>query len=1003
MGQITVINPSGSEIRVDESSWPYLERLGYRHKTTEETFSEAREESREEYFEGPVQTAKAFGEGVIRGATFNLIDPDSEQARGRQEFHPVAEGVGQVAGIVGPSVLAGGSGAAGAIARLTPAGRTAVTAERVGAAATSSRLGQLAIGGTVEGVTERTGALIGSALAGDEITPEAIQRELGYGALFGFGGGVLARGAEKTAHKLLSKADEVDGALKKTAEGVVEETSLEPPRNPLYDTPQAFQYGKRIKGVVADAGANLDKRLFAASEEFETWRNLANDMNAGIPDATPAPLSKAAPLPGNKTPLAKGLQGPADAAIDVTDSQIISADPLTQQVGADQIIEEARAPLGVGLHELDPQELVDRGLYQLGKPQRPGIDRLRGALKKGIDLKPVQLIEYPDGSLEIANGRHRIQAHLEMWLPVRVEVDKAAEGAVRAENRVSFAKADDAAPAGSGTPSGGTANLKAKPKQAGTVKLQPEAKPVGSREPTVRLRPDADDAAIKADSASAGVDPNKTANLRMPTADELRAKIEAAVDPVQAADEAAKTLFKGPGVDAADFWGKEIVRRGKGIMDMLAAKTVLKEAPDLSLEAISKMSEDDIVGVTQWLDRLAKVDPETAGVVQAEMRQALGKAAPKLRGFEALDILEYHKMSQQTVERLAGSHDAGKEAVALWATLRGLDAKFADKAAKAAARKSTRKLAEESTEDAVEAAGNRLGGFKGWLVKKAGGNLGKKAAGAMVGSTVGGPVGFIAGWAITESMLKGGGGALGKTVTNAKRKALIAVAKGLNKVAVGPGRPAAIVRLSSGDRLKREDDDTKDTNEVVQRRIDEALYAAGPGRERLAEVLSPLRMRSPELAASIEADARRRAEYLAKYAPRKPGWAAMVQGPWRFSQDQIDRFAAVYSAVNDPQTVLDDFANGTLTPDAAAAFRATSPGLYNLVSQYVMENFDPAESDYKQRFYVSMLTGVPYDPTLMMTPSLQQDFAKPSPQGMSLGNSDAEMMQTDAQRSEQVA
>jgi hypothetical protein len=135
----------------------------------------------------------------------------------------------------------------------------------------------------------------------------------------------------------------------------------------------------------------------------------------------------------------------------------------------------------------------------------------------------------------------------------------------------------------------------------------------------------------------------------------------------------------------------------------------------------------------------------------------------------------------------------------------------------------------------------------------------------------------------------------------------------------------------------------------------------------------------------METDARRRAEYLARFAPRKPAWAAQMGAQWQYPQDQIDRFAAVYRAVTQPASVLEDFGNGTLTPDAAAAWRETSPGMYKMVAQFVMEHFDASEASYAERFNVSMLLGAPMDPTMHMVPSLQGDFQRNPPQGTSLG------------------
>lgn len=1003
MGQLTVINPQGSEINVDESSWPYLERLGYRQKTTEETFSEAREASREDYYSGGTQAAKAFGEGFVRGASFNLLDPDSEQAQGREEFQGFASTAGEITGIVAPAVLSGGTGTVGTLARLTPAGKVAQVAERIGVGAATSRAGQLGIAGAIEGVGERTGALVGAALAGDEVTPEAIQQQIGYGALFGFGAGVAGAGVEKLAKRMLrpAPADNVDDVVK------------DPPRSPLYDSPEAFQYNKRIGSVIEEQKKYLDDEIAKADEEWRIWQreyNMARpprdllgakgphtrDIDAeavfGDTNMRERALQDQVALAEIGNPSRAGFS-PATQELDVGDFQ--------RSLGARlaPLQSEPVAPLGIGIHEVAPQDLLRRGVYQLGEAQGPGIARVKRAMEEGKDLPPIQVIEYEDGGLEIMNGRHRLQAAIELGRPLKVEVDKPAKGASRKGlNRVGgpdaeFRFSDDAPAPGSKTavfagpptrqmPAGGA---------AGSGDLFGAPVPFSGKKTVAGMD------VAEMDAYAKELERNRTIEI-MPGSRRDTVKIPKG-DTVKI--DSSKTQPGGPGInDVADYAGKLASDAQDRALKLHLARRVLDKAPDLGLDAIAKLDEKGIAKLSwDFFDQLEKQAPDVAGALRAELQGALGNAAPKLRDFSALDVMEYHKLSKQTIEKLAGSHDSGKEIVALWATLKGVDNKLSAKAAKTVAKSAV----ESATEAAQEKLGGgpKVGGFKGWMIKKAGGNLGKKMGAAALGAHLGGPAGFVLGWAGAEAMLKGGGGAVGKTVTNAKRAALVATAKAMQAATSGKGRAAAAVRLTATDRLKRRDDEPSDTQQLVAARIDEALWAAGPGRERLADTLSSLRAQSPELAAAVEADARRRAEYLAKYAPRKPGWAAMYPGEWQYPQDQVERFARVHEAVNDPQAVLEDFAAGTLTPDAAAAFRTTSPGLFKLVSQYVMEHFDPKNANYPLRFSVSMLLGVPFDATLLQVPALQQNFAKPSPQGMSLGSAgstDAEI--TDAQRAE---
>jgi hypothetical protein len=840
VGKVTVLNGKGDKRDVDESALPYLQKLGWREETTDEAFTAANTASREDYYSGFTQTAKAFGEGAIRGASLGLIDPDSEQAQFREEYHPVASTAGEITGIVAPAVLSGGAGAAATGARLTPAGIVARGAEKIGADVTKRRVGQLAVAGTLEGVGQATGGLVGRALAGDEVTPEAITHELGMGALFGLGGGIAARGIEMGVDKIRRV---VTAADEKAAMSAVDDLlGEEAPRPGLYSSPAAYQYDKGVKGAVKDAENAIIQKLDSAAHEFETWGSLADDINAGIPD-------------------------------------------------------EAALAIDNGTGPLRPRDTADI------RSPKPAATR---------DVSPSQVVDSVDAPMQTA----------------KLRVEQAPDDDLAAV----IADAGDTGP-------------------LRTVKL---------RDPTVALR-----------------SPTK----KLPKLDDVvKAGEEVSTEELE---DVARTMFDGR-IPDDNVFGKEVARRGKDIMGMIHARQVLKDLPDLSLDSLSKMSLDEVSDVAKKLDTIGKYAPEAAQQLDASMRDALGKAAPGLRDFDALDVLGYHKVSEDAVAKLAEVHDSAKNVVALWSTLKAMDGAVGKAAGKSAAK--------AAIEAGTEAAKNKglLTRIKEGVVKRAAG----KAAASVVGGAAMGPVGYVVGWAVSDVLMGGATAAKGVagTITATKRKALLATAKGL-KALTGRGRPAAISHMATRDKLAAPislsdttHEEAKNEQALVAARIEQASFAASSaGRERLADVLTPLRAKSPELAAAMEQDARRRAEYLARFAPRKPAWAAQMGAQWQYPQDQIDRFAAVYRAVTQPASVLEDFGAGTLTPDAAAAWRETSPGMYKMVAQFVMEHFDASEASYAERFNVSMLLGAPMDPTMHMVPSLQGDFVRNPPQGTSLG------------------
>jgi hypothetical protein len=879
VGKVTVLNGKGDKRDVDESALPYLQKLGWREETTDEAFTAANTASREDYYSGFTQTAKAFGEGAIRGASLGLINPDSEQAQFREEYHPVASTAGEITGIVAPAVLSGGAGAAATGARLTPAGIVARGAEKIGADVTKRRVGQLAVAGTLEGVGQATGGLVGRALAGDEVTPEAITHELGMGALFGLGGGIAARGIEMGVDKIRRV---VTAADEKAAMSAVDDLlGEEAPRPGLYDSPAAYSYSKGVKGAIKDADSEIVKRIQSATDDYErAWQQHGVSAEINSPSGYPAN--------DGQFPSYKGI---AAGEINVPEQYgpPVKAGSKTQAIDfnyADEVA--ARAPANGPMPE--------RAVYRFGEDAHPGVT-------------------------------------LRMREPgPRTTTEFGAPGA-----------ADDLA-------------------------------------------------AIKADGSNTG--PLRVPSNQVPRASKV---IEAAED---ATPDAVEDLIghHNAQVPKDTVWGEQMAKRGKEIIGMIQARNALKEMPDLSLDSLSRMTLDEVGDVAKKLDTIGKYAPDVAARLDASMREALGKAAPGLRDFDALDVLGYHKVSEDAVAKLAEVHDSAKNVVALWSTLKAMDGAVGKAAGKSAAK--------AAIEAGTEAAKTK-GILTNAVVKRTIG----KAAGAMLGgSAVASPIGWVAGWAVADVLMGGATAAKGVagTITATKRKALLATAKGL-KALTGRGRPAAVSHMATRDKLAAPislsdttHEEAKNEQALVAARIEQASFAASSaGRERLADVLTPLRAKSPELAAAMEQDARRRAEYLARYAPRKPAWAAQMGGQWQYPQDQIDRFAAVYRAVTQPASVLEDFGNGTLTPDAAAAWRETSPGMYKMVAQFVMEHFDPSEASYAERFNVSMLLGAPMDPTMHMVPSLQGDFVRNPPQGTSLGGGmqGGESLATGAQRS----
>jgi hypothetical protein len=213
------------------------------------------------------KTAKAFGSGVLSGASFGLSDAAIAEMGGREELqklekhHGLARGVGTAVGAIAPTLVSGGAGAAveGAegAAALGRVGEAATGLAEAGTAAREAglasrtigtlgaaprgvaRLGELAAAGTervvgkgatsilgkiaqratplaAQGATEGAfygaGQEISEAALGDhELTAEKLLAGAGKGALLGAAGGAVMGAGEVAGRAAADKAFQLAG------------------------------------------------------------------------------------------------------------------------------------------------------------------------------------------------------------------------------------------------------------------------------------------------------------------------------------------------------------------------------------------------------------------------------------------------------------------------------------------------------------------------------------------------------------------------------------------------------------------------------------------------------------------------------------------------------------------------------------------------------------------------------------------------------------------------
>lgn len=173
---------------------------------------------------------------------------------------------------------------------------------------------------------------------------------------------------------------------------------------------------------------------------------------------------------------------------------------------------------------------------------------------------------------------------------------------------------------------------------------------------------------------------------------------------------------------------------------------------------------------------------------------------------------------------------------------------------------------------------------------------------------------------------------------------------------------------------------TQEIRDQVAPGPDGRLAMRPDARAKIAAKLAPIGVRDPIAADRLETSAVRRLEHLANTMPRRPELAGMAFGPdrWQPSEMEMRGWARIVAAVEDPHTVFDRVADGSITPEDVDALRAVYPEMLADFTQQVVAKLPELRDSlpYQRRLALSILTGVPVDPAMDPTilSALQASF-----------------------------
>lgn len=942
MGKIVAINPSGREVQIDEDALPYLQRANpkWREKSTEEKMVQEGESFKNDYYSGAGQTAQAFGEGVIGGLTLGVVQPDDEEAQQRAERHGVANTLGNITGMILPAVVSGGatlpeSGAeigietgaksvAGDLLANTPAGLLQRGASAAAGKIATTRAGQMAAQGAIEGFGAAAGQNIGAALRDDPVTQESVVTSLGLGTILGYGMGAIGGKA----------LDKLEGKAAKTLASKlnVEIPGLEGEASPAFKSvlegPEAEAYNARISAAMQDAQDHLDSRLAKGNwfvDEMEQRGNqhaldFETEFNGknSYPELDPEGVTK--PTSGEKT----GAY----------------AKPRTPPAGAHG---PEYPEYSNNMYEdvVGPQEQMPR--------IRPGVEKSDSVLIQGINTEPGEVVD-PSMS-KFTRDNMFVGGNTQVSPPPEVNVG--------------------------------------------------ESQVVGSQGDTM-------------------------------------------------AEGMPSSLHDQENVLHREYWTPEHEAAGAAMKKMTGyqyAKKMLTgtsdfgKVPDFTIAGLRKMTPEQAAHATAWMEQLDKMSPEAAKFLDDAMAGAFN-TTPLAHPAELIDVLDMQgrsigkmsggvteaehpgmaaiksfKLSQEAMDLLGNSGKA-KNLAALWSTVKGIDEHAANAVSEEAIHGVISGHIKAATGDMGEAISKANKDSEGFLehgvtngkghgsgimqraVKRSvGRSAAHLAAKVGLGAGIGGAAGYALGWGVADSLLFGGmvggvGNRIARLASAARRRALISVAKALAGQG-GSARGAMAGFVSARDALAtpagvgEESHKSKDLRTLYNMRREQALkYNGQHALEAATQTMSPVAQVSPELAKSFVQDAVRRANYLANAAPKDPPWARFDKD-YQPSREEMRRYAEVHRAVMNPHSVLEDFEAGYVSPDAAKAFRETSPGLYATVVQYTMENVDFRTLSSDKALNLSILLGYPVSANLQVINEYMKTFMDAAETGEAPGQTNA--------------
>jgi hypothetical protein len=154
-------------------------------------------------------------------------------------------------------------------------------------------------------------------------------------------------------------------------------------------------------------------------------------------------------------------------------------------------------------------------------------------------------------------------------------------------------------------------------------------------------------------------------------------------------------------------------------------------------------------------------------------------------------------------------------------------------------------------------------------------------------------------------------------------------------------------------------------------------------KTKLFDLTQGLMLLNPELGQLAQQQLADRLNFLYEKLPQDPGTQnGLLGSSWVPDDFAIDTWMRYYEAVADPPSVAELLGADRLSPQAAEALKATSPGTFRQIQTIIIQNPERlSKIEYQRRIQLGYLYDLPTDPMFNVLGALQANLADDQKQG----------------------